>query len=95
MNNLLTQRNRSIESLASEATTAGSTPTHTSSDGTVLGIGSQSGRVLYAVGEAALRGIDGLKIRRRLGIISSTFPHNDLDPRDLTEIYDDVLELSR
>ena len=88
------KRNRSIESLSSEATTAGSTPTQTS-DSTVRGIGSQSGRVLCAVGEAALRGIGGLKIRRRLGIISSTFPHNDLDPRDLTEIYDDVLELSR
>lgn len=51
--------------------------------------------MLYAFGEAALRGIGGLKIRRRLGIISSTFPHNDLDQRDLTGIYDDVLELSR
>jgi hypothetical protein len=72
-----------------------SLPTTASSD-TEGGIGTFSGRAVYAVGEAALRGFENLAIRRKLRIISSTFPHdNAVVTKNMEAIYSDVLELSR
>lgn len=64
-------------------------------ESTVQGLGSHSGRVIYAFGEAALRAIEILIIRRRLNTIASFFPHEDKEVEDLTAVYDDVLELAR
>ena len=60
------------------------------------GIGTLTGRAIYAVGEAALRGIEILAIRRKLRMINSFFPHNDdATTKNIEMKYDDVLELSR
>jgi hypothetical protein len=55
-----------------------------------------SGRLIYAFGEVALRGVENLAIRRRLGKVISAFPHRDGDTiRDIETIYDHTLEFSR
>ena len=60
------------------------------------GIGTLSGRILYAFGEVTLRGIENLTIRRRLGKVISAYPHqDDIAMRDIETIYDHTLELSR
>jgi hypothetical protein len=95
---LFTHANLSVES----ADTASQRPpsilsfaTDTSTE-TVQGIGTVSGRVIYAVGEVALRGIELLAMRRRLGKVISAFPHqDDITTTDIEKIYDDTLEFSR
>ena len=64
-------------------------------ESTVQGLGSHSGRVIYAFGEAALRGLEILIVRRRLNTIANFFPHENKEVEDLTTVYDDVLELAR
>jgi hypothetical protein len=71
-------------------------PTTTSSNTVEPGIGTLSGRAVYAVGEAALRRLENLAIRRKLNNINATFPHsNDITIKNIESIYKDVLELSR
>jgi hypothetical protein len=73
-----------------------SLPTTTSSDTVEGGIGTLSGRAVYAVGEAALRGLENLAIRRKLRSINSAFPHgNVVVTKNMETLYNDVLELSR
>ena len=68
----------------------------TPSNGTEEGIGSLGGRVLYAFGEATLRGLENLVIRRKLRVVKSLFPHKDtVVDKNMEKTYDDVLELSR
>lgn len=68
----------------------------TASTETAHGIGSVSGRMIYAIGAAALRGVELLAIRRKLKEVHEFFPHqNDTTLDDFETIYDDVLELSR
>lgn len=60
------------------------------------GIGTLSGRAIYAVGEFALRGVDRIAIRRQLKLIESAFPHNDGDEiKNVEQRYDIIFELSR
>lgn len=58
-----------------------------------------SGRAMMAVGEAALRGIETLAIRRKLRVLNSVFPHKDTvlfrTIEDFAAVYYDVIELSR
>lgn len=62
----------------------------------VQGIGAVSGRMIYAVGDVALRGIENLVIRRRLRKVISAFPHSDdIGANDIETIYGYALELSR
>ena len=60
------------------------------------GIGTLSARMIYAFGAVALRGIENLAIRRRLGQVVATFPLEDDDETEgLDTIYDHTLEFSR
>jgi hypothetical protein len=81
MNGLLTHSNLSLESFESVSQRPPSIVsfvTDTSTDTVqARGIGTLSGRMVYAVGEVALRGIENLAIRRRLGKVISAFPHQD------------------
>lgn len=73
-----------------------SDPTTNSSDDTVRGLGSLGGKVIYAFGEATLRGLENLAIRRKLRTINHIFPHDDSATiKNVKGLYDDVLELSR
>lgn len=92
MYGLLAHSNFSLESVQSSRP---SSIASFSTAATAHGIGSQSGRVIYAVGEAALRGIENIIIRRNLSTILSRFPHYDAEMHDMSSIYNDVLELSR
>jgi hypothetical protein len=95
MNGLLNHSNLSF--VSSRPPSVISLPTTTSSDAVEGGIGTVSGRVVYAVGEAAIRGLENLAIRRKLKIIDSAFPHgNDVVAmKNMETIYSDILELSR
>jgi len=60
------------------------------------GIGTISGRAIYALGAAALRRIDIIAIPNKLRVVKSVFPHgDDTTLPNIETIYGDVLELSR
>lgn len=93
MNGLFTYDNISF---ASSRPSSIKTFSISTSNDTVYGIGSVSGRLLHAVGGAALRGVEVLAIRRKLRHINDIFPHTDNISVDNIEVlYDDALELSR
>lgn len=84
MNGILTHTNLSFVS----STTASSAAEE--------GIGSLTGNVAYAFGEATLRGAENLVIRRKLRITKSLFPHeNGTVNKDVDAVYNDILEFSR
>jgi hypothetical protein len=97
MNGLLKHSNLSFASIRPPSITSLPTTTNSGSDTyTVEGIGTVSGRAIYDFGAAALRGIETLAIRRKLRNINSFFPHPDGAIRkNIEQLYDDVLELSR
>jgi hypothetical protein len=98
MKGLLTHSNFSVESVgtASQRPPSIMSFATTTSVETVQGIGTLSGRMIYAVGDVALRGIDLLVLRRRLGKVILAFPHqDDIVTNDIETIYDDTLEFSR
>lgn len=100
MNGLLTHSNLSFESFDSAPPRPPSNMsfvTNTSSNTVhVQGIGTLTGRIIYAFGESALRGIENLAIRRRLRKVISVFPHEDESViKDIDMVYDHTLELSR
>jgi len=60
------------------------------------GPGTLTGKALEAFGEATIRGIENLVIRRKLASLRSMFPHgNDTTIGNIEQLYDDILELSR
>jgi hypothetical protein len=68
----------------------------TSTNATVFGIGTVAGRAIEAFGEATLRGIENVVIRRKLAKFRALFPHTDSTTiKNIDFVYDDVLELSR
>jgi len=101
MNGLLTHSNLSFESVESVVPRPPSilsfaTYTSTNTVDVPVGIGTLSGRMIYAFGEVALRGVENLAIRRRLAKSISAFPHEDDDIiKDIERIYDHAFELSR
>jgi hypothetical protein len=100
MNGLLTHSNLSLVSFESESQRPPSIitfATDTSTDTVhAQGIGTLSGRAIYAVGEVMLRGIENLAIRRKIGKVITFFPHQDnIGTSDIEIIYDHTLELSR
>ena len=97
MTTLLLHTNASITSLRAPSVLSLSTTNPSDTDTTVSeGIGTASGRAIYAVGAAALKGIETFAIRRRLRIINAFFPHgNDVFAPNIEVIYHDTLELSR
>ena len=100
MNSLLTLSNLSFESFdpaEQRPSSIISFATDTSTDTVhVQGIGTLSGRLIYAFGDVALRGIENLAIRRRLGKAMKAFPHkDDATTREIEIAYDHTLELSR
>lgn len=65
---------------------------------TEWGPGTLAGKALLAIGEAALRGVENLAIRRKLATYKSFFPHTDSDELteiDVDQMYGDILELTR
>ena len=66
----------------------------TSEISTIWGPGTLTGKALEAFGEATLRGIDNLVIRRKLTSLRSVFPHG-AQVKNIEQVYDDILELSR
>lgn len=95
MNGLLTQSNLSFESSESQRPPS-ILSLATSTSASTVGIGALSGRMIFAVGEVAARGLENLAIRRRLGKVISAFPHqNYVAKTDIGTIYDDTLEFSR
>jgi hypothetical protein len=60
------------------------------------GIGTISGRAIYALGEAGLRRMEMIMIRTKLTAVRGAFPHgDDTVVQNIEAIYDNVLELSR
>jgi hypothetical protein len=95
MNDLLQHSNLSFASLQPPSVLS-SPSTQSSFTYTVEGTGTASGRVIYAVGAIALKGIELLAKRRKLSIAISFFPHkNDDDRKNIQTMYDYVLEFSR
>ncbi|KAJ3772759.1 hypothetical protein FB446DRAFT_735489 [Lentinula raphanica] len=67
-----------------------------SSVSTFTGPGSLAGKALFNVGRLTLRGVEQIIISRRLSVIATHFPHRKTDRiAGLTEMYADLLELSR
>ncbi|KAJ3829636.1 hypothetical protein F5880DRAFT_283035 [Lentinula raphanica] len=67
-----------------------------SSVSTFTGPGSLAGKALFNVGRLTLRGVEQIIISRRLSVIATHFPHRNTDRiAGLTEMYADLLELSR
>ncbi|KII83342.1 hypothetical protein PLICRDRAFT_180429 [Plicaturopsis crispa FD-325 SS-3] len=61
-----------------------------------LGLGSLPARAFISFGEATLRGIANVIIRRRLASIASVFPHEDDEPPEgVDSMYDDLLDFAR
>jgi hypothetical protein len=84
---------RQLKTLSRTTSSTASTGTNLS---TIWGPGTLSGKALEAFGEAALRGVENITIRRKLATLRSVFPHTDnTDIPDIDTVYDDVLELSR
>jgi len=80
-------------SRTTSSTSTASTGTNLS---TIWGPGTLSGKALEAFGEAALRGVENITIRRKLATLRPVFPHTDnTDIPDIDTVYDDALELSR
>jgi hypothetical protein len=94
---LLLHTDTSVTSLRAPSVLSLPTTNPSDTDTTVSeGIGTASGRAIYAVGAAALKGIETFAIRRRLRIINAFFPHtNDAVGPNIEAIYHDTLELSR
>jgi hypothetical protein len=81
-----------FESLATMST-SNTTATDAS---TIWGPGTLSGKVIEAFGEATLRGVEIVVIRRKLSTYRSLFPHaDDTAIKDIDSVYENVLELSR
>lgn len=97
MNGLLTHTRFSLESGVSSrpSTTSSRSISTTAAASTIRGLGSNSSRLVYAVGEAVLQGMELLVIRKKLAVVVNAFPHKDKDVQDLTAIYEDILELAR
>jgi hypothetical protein len=79
------------------SSTCDSTSTQTTSS-TVPGLGSLSGKAIKALGNLTLRGIDRVIISAQVNSILSKFPHTDdqvAEIKDIDDIYDRILELSR
>jgi hypothetical protein len=95
MNGLLQHSNLCFASLQPPSVLSSPSP-QPSSTYTVEGIGTASGRVIYAVGAITLKGIELLAKRRKLSIAISFFPRkNNDDMRNIEAMYDYVLEFSR
>jgi hypothetical protein len=64
---------------------------------TFSGIGSQSGRFIYGIGNAILHGVEDVTvIQRRISYIKSRCPlSDDNPPEDVERIYNELLELAR
>jgi hypothetical protein len=99
MNGLLTHSNQSFQSFESSLhERPQSIFSFATSADTVKaqGIGTLSGKMVYAVGKSALRRIETLAIRRKLAKVLAVFPHKDDSAiNDIETIYDHTLELSR
>lgn len=96
MNGLFLHSTLSLASSSQSIVSYPTTYSTSSSDDSAVGIGSISGKVIYAFGEATLRGFENLIIRRRLKIINAVFPHKDTyTNKNIDRIYGDLLELSR
>jgi hypothetical protein len=65
-------------------------------DSTFYGLGTLSGKVIEAFGEATLWGVENIVIRRKLSTYRSLFPHTDETTiKDIDFVYENILELSR
>lgn len=70
--------------------------TTTSRFSTIWGPGTLTGKALEAFGEATLRGVENIVVRRKLAFFRSAFPHdNETMTEDIVQIYENVLELTR
>jgi hypothetical protein len=70
--------------------------TATTDSSAIWGPGGLSGRAIEAFGDATLRGIENIIIRRKLATYRALFPHMDDTPiRNIDSIYENILELSR
>ena len=82
-------------SIESQATLSTSN-TATTNGSTVWGPGTVSGKLIEAFGEATLRRVENIVIRRKLSTYRSLFPHtDDTTIKDIDSIYENILELSR
>ena len=82
----------SFESFATSST-SNTASTDTS---TIWGPGTLSGKAIEAFGEATLRGVENVVIRRKLSTYRSLFPHtDDMTIKNIDTVYENVLELSR
>jgi hypothetical protein len=89
----LSRQSKGLSMISCTSSASNETTTSTS---TIWGPGTLSGKAIEAFGEATLRGVENLVIRRKLVSLRSHFPHdNGTVNRKIEQIYNDVLELTR
>ena len=73
-----------------------STISDVTSSSTIWGPGALTGKALVAFGEATLRGVELVVMRRRLHVLRQHFPeYADTPSPEMVQMYGDVLELTR
>ncbi|KAG6910814.1 hypothetical protein DXG01_007703 [Tephrocybe rancida] len=86
-------RSTTLRSLDSNVTSSSDT---TSSGYTARGIGSISGRAIYAIGELALQGVENLAVLGRIYYIADMLPNaRAMDLKEVERLYKDLFEFSR
>ncbi|KAG6844526.1 hypothetical protein H0H87_006182 [Tephrocybe sp. NHM501043] len=89
-------RSATLRSLESESNITSSSDTTTSSEFTVRGIGSISGRAIYTIGEYAIHGVENLAILKRIYSIAEILPNaGAMDLKEVERLYKDLFEFSR
>ncbi|CAL1707053.1 unnamed protein product [Somion occarium] len=81
-----------LTTIAEEAELISLTGTPSVRSGTTVGLGTLSSRAIMAVGEYAVKGIENVNIRRKLGIASFQLRQQGAVPK---QVIDDLLELQR
>lgn len=83
---------RSLSSLASSSSQTASTP----STSVHMGLGSLSGKAIFAVGTLELYLVEWIIIQQKLSSYARRFPHDDSTSlSDIEQIYSETLELTR
>jgi hypothetical protein len=92
---MYTSRHSRALSFESRATSSTSNTASTDTS-TIWGPGTLSGKAIEAFGEATLRGVENVVIRRKLSTYRSLFPHaDDTTIKNIDTVYENVLQLSR
>jgi hypothetical protein len=88
---------RFLDSSSLLDSSAASTSIYTTTSSSIEpGIGALGGKFIYGFGKAILTGVENVVVRRRLSYIQSLCPLlDDRPPRNIEQIYDDLLKFAQ